>query len=267
MPSAEPNDPHAADAGFGSGSSAAGRAAARDSVRALVFDVFGTVVDWRTSVVRELQQFAERHALPDVDWPAFADDWRAGYSSETRRLSRDHTNWRTVDQIHRARLDQLLADYSVSGDYTDADLQRLNRAWHRLGPWDDSPGGLTRLKSRYIIATLSNGNLSLLVNMAKHAALPWDAIFSPDVVGGYKPDPRVYSTACQMLALDNRAVTMVAAHRNDLEAASEIGLRTAFVHRPRERGAQSDAPMPEFASAFDYAATDMHDLADQLGCD
>ena len=169
-----------------------------------------------------------------------------------------------MDEIHRARLDELATQHGFRGSVNDADLANLNRVWHRLDSWPDSPSGLSKLKSKFIIATLSNGNLGLLVNMAKHARLPWDAIFSADIVGAYKPNPRVYSTACRFLGLENHQVMMVAAHRGDLDAAAALGLRTAFVHRPAEYGGSADAPMPDFASDFSYAASDLNDLADQL---
>ena len=235
-------------------------------VKALVFDVFGTVVNWRTSVVGELTRFGTKHVDTSVDWHEFADEWRAGYGMACRELSRGVGNWRNVDEIHRNRLDELIARYGVQGSFDGDDLADLNNVWHRLAGWPDSPGGLRRLKSKYIISTLSNGNFGLLVDMAKHAGLPWDAILSADVVGAYKPNPRVYSTACRLLGIPNEQVMMVAAHGGDLDAASELGLRTAFVHRPSERGGPADTRMPEFASGFDFAATDMNDLADQLGC-
>ena len=240
-----------------------------DQVKALVFDVFGTVVDWRSSIVRELEQFAQRHVAnsDEVDWEAFAEDWRAGYGIACRDLSRGHGNWRIVDVIHRGRLDELLSKYDVKGGFNEHDLVHLNNAWHRLDGWPDSPTGLARLKGRYIICTLSNGNFGLLVEMAKHANLPWDAVLSADVVGAYKPNPRVYSTACRMLGMAPASVVMVAAHGGDLDAASELGLRTAFVHRPFEHGGDADVGMPECADDFDVAATDLNDLADKLGCD
>ena len=234
---------------------------------ALVFDVFGTVVDWRTSVVKELTRFGREHGIATVDWTTFADEWRAGYGSACREMSRGHGRWRIVDEIHRAKLDELADKHGFRGSVDDADLADLNRVWHRLDGWPDSPSGLSRLKSRFTIATLSNGNVGLLVNMAKHAGLPWDAIFSADIVGAYKPNPRVYSTACRMLGLQNDQVMMVAAHSGDLDAAASLGLRTAFVHRPAEQGGAGDTPMPDFASTFDYAASDLNHLADMLGCD
>lgn len=244
-----------------------GNTTSAPDVKALVFDVFGTVVDWRKSVIGELASFGQRHGIDGVDWPTFADAWRAGYGSACREMSRGHGRFRIVDEVHRARLDVLMEKHGARESISDADLADLNQVWHRLDGWPDSPSGLTRLKSKFTIATLSNGNLGLLVDMAKHAGLPWDAVFSADVVGAYKPNPRVYSTACRMLGLDNDQVMMVAAHGGDLEAAAALGLRTAFVHRPAEHGGSGDAPMPEYASDFDFAAADLNDLADKLNCD
>lgn len=239
-----------------------------DRVKALVFDVFGTVVDWRSSIISELKRFGDQHVAnsDDVDWEAFADEWRAGYGSACRELSRGRGTWRIVDNIHRDRLDELLRRYDVKGGFGEPDLEHLNRAWRRLDGWPDSSTGLARLKGRYVISTLSNGNFGLLVAMAKHANLPWDAVLSADIVEAYKPNPRVYSTACRMLGMEPASVIMVAAHSGDLDAASELGLRTAYVHRPSEHGGDADADMPEFASDFDVASTDLNDLADQLGC-
>lgn len=237
-------------------------------VKALVFDVFGTVVDWRTSIVRDLQQFGQKHVAnqDEIDWETFADEWRAGYSAACSELSRGRGTWRIVDDIHRERLDELIQRHDVHGTFGDDDLAHLNKAWHRLAGWPDSSMGLGRLKKRFIVSTLSNGNFGLLVAMAKHADLPWDALISADVVGAYKPNPRVYSTCCRLLGLDPESVMMVAAHKGDLEAASELRMRTAFVHRPSEHGGESNEAMPEFAGQFDLSATDLNDLADQMMC-
>lgn len=236
-------------------------------VKALVFNVFGTVVDWRKSVINELTNFGRQRGIEGVDWARFADKWRAGYGTACREMSRGQGKWRIVDEVHLEYLQMLVLAHGIHESVSDADLAELNRVWHRLDGWPDSPTGLTRLKSKFTIATLSNGNCGLLVNMAKHAGLPWDAVFSADIVGAYKPNPRVYSTACRMLGLNNDQVMMVAAHSGDLEAAAELGLRTAFVHRPAEHGDGDDAKMPEFAYSFDYAASDLNDLANQLHCD
>ena len=196
----------------------------------------------------------------------FADEWRAWYGKSTRELSSGDGPWRLVDDIHREKLDVLLKEYGLSEVMSEESKQHLNRAWHRLDGWPDSPSGLRRLKSKYIIATASNGNLALLVNMAKHADLPWDAVMSPDVYGAYKPSPKVYQNASKLLGLTTDRVMMVAAHTGDLEASTKEGLATAFVHRPLEHGADKPFALPD-TSAFDITATDFNDLADQLGCD
>ena len=235
-------------------------------VEALIFDVFGTVVNWRDSIIAEVSKAATDHGMPEGDWGRFADEWRAWYGKSTRELSSGDGPWRLVDDIHREKLDVLLDEYGLSDVMSEESKQHLNRAWHRLDGWPDSPSGLRRLKSKYIIATASNGNLALLVNMAKHADLPWDAVMSPDVYGAYKPSPKVYQNASKLLGLNTDQVMMVAAHTGDLEAASKQGLATAFVHRPFEHGAERRVEMPD-TSDFDITATDFNDLADQLGCD
>ena len=236
------------------------------NVRALIFDVFGTVVNWRDSIIAEVANAATEHGMPDGDWACFADEWRAWYGKSTRELSRGEGPWRLVDEIHREKLDVLLEEYDLADVMSEDAKQHLNLAWHRLDGWPDSPSGLRRLKSKFIIATASNGNLALLVNMAKHADLPWDAVMSPDVYGAYKPSPKVYQNASKLLGLQTNQVMMVAAHTGDLEASAREGLATAFVHRPLEHGRERPAPLPD-TSAFDITATDFNDLADQLGCD
>ena len=235
-------------------------------VKALIFDVFGTVVNWRDSIIGEVAKAATDHGMPEGDWGRFADEWRAWYGKSARELSRGDGPWRLVDDIHREKLDVLLEEYGLFDVMSEESKQHLNRAWHRLDGWPDSPSGLRRLKSKYIIATASNGNLALLVNMAKHADLPWDAVMSPDVYGAYKPSPKVYQNASKLLGLSTRQVMMVAAHTGDLEASAKQGLATAFVHRPLEHGVGKPFALPD-TSTFDITATDFNDLADQLGCD
>ncbi len=237
-------------------------------VKALTFDVFGTVVDWRNSVVPQVVSAAvAKYGVLERDWWEFADRWRQGYSRACGELSRGEGEWKLVDQIHRERLDELLDDFGLADLFTEAEKQDLNRAWHRLDGWHDSSDGLRRLKSKFIISTLSNGNFSLLVNMAKHADLAWDAIISPDIVGAYKPSPKVYQGAAEILGLEIGEVMMVAAHTGDLHAAQTLGMATAFVHRPAEHGDLHPTEIPEEASSFDFVASDFHDLADQLGCE
>ena len=233
------------------------------AVRALVFDVFGTVVDWRSSVVREGQLLAARLGWPaTLDWAAFADDWRAGYPPAMDEVRRGMLPWTNIDGLHRRILERLLATRGLVLD--EADAADFNRVWHRLIPWPDSVPGLYRLKARLPICTLSNGNLSLLVAMARHAGLPWDAVLSAELFGHYKPDPEVYLGAARLLDCAPHEVLMVAAHPSDLRAAAACGLRTAYVPRPLERG--PGGPMEAWTPGeFDVVADSFVELARQLG--
>jgi 2-haloacid dehalogenase len=234
-----------------------------DEVKALVFDVFGTVVDWRGSVIREGEELARAKGLA-VDWPRFADEWRReGYVAGMERIRRGELPWMKVDRLHRLKLDELLVEYRISG-LDEAEIAHFNRVWHRLSPWPDSVSGLARLKERFIISPLSNGDLALLTNMAKARKLPWDCILSSELFGAFKPDPRVYRGAADLLDLPPAALLMVAAHVGDLRAAQSVGLRTAFVPRPREWGPGGPVePSPD--PTFDLVAADFVDLAAQLG--
>jgi 2-haloacid dehalogenase len=229
----------------------------------LVFDVFGTVVDWRGSVVREGRRLGREQGLR-VDWPAFADAWRAGYRPAMDRVRRGELPWINIDGLHRLILDELIPRFGLDG-LCEAERDHLNRVWHRLRPWPDSVAGLRRLKRRHVIATLSNGNVSLLVDMAKAARLPWDAVLSAEIFGHYKPDAEAYQGAARLLGVAPGEALMVAAHKDDLDAAAAAGLRTAHVQRPLEFGdpARKDVT-PE--ARFDFNARDLLDLADQLGC-
>jgi 2-haloacid dehalogenase len=224
-------------------------------VRALVFDVFGTVVDWRAGVAREV-----RRLLPGVDAEAFADAWRERYAPSMDRVRRGERAWANLDELHRESLDALLVEYSQDPD--EATRAELVLAWHRLDPWPDAVAGLTRLRQRYVLATLSNGNVGLLVDMAKRAGLPWDAVLSADVFGHYKPDAEVYDGAARLLGLDPGQVLMVAAHVDDLVAARGRGLRTAYVHRPHEFGPRAGPPASD--DAADLNVTSLTDLAARL---
>ena len=231
-------------------------------VRAMTFDVFGTVVDWRSSIVREGEQLTARKGIA-VDWPRFADAWRAGYGPAMSRVRNGELPWTRIDDLHRIILDGLIPEFGLTA-LTEAERDDLNRVWHRLSPWPDTVSGLTRLRTRYVLATLSNGNVALLVNMAKHSGLPWDAVLSAELAHRYKPDPAVYLTAADLLGLEPEQVMMVAAHKGDLRAAAALGLRTAYVPRPLEYGPDREidtTPDP----AFDVVATDFNDLADRLG--
>ncbi len=230
-------------------------------VKALVFDTFGTVVDWRTSVANEVDALAARKGLK-VDGTAFADAWRAGYGPSMNRVRTGELPWTTLDRLHRMMLDTLLVDFKVSG-LSEAEIDGLNRAWHRLRPWPEAVAGLTRLKARFIIAPLSNGNISLMTDMAKHSGLPWDCILGAELARHYKPDREVYQSAADFLDLAPSQVMMVAAHVGDLRAAKAVGLRTAFVARPLEFGPQGKPDLK--ADGVDLSATDFNDLATQLG--
>ena len=241
------------------------------AIRALVFDVFGTVVDWRASIVREGQALSAAKGL-GVDWPAFADAWRAGYVPAMARASArtpqgEPAAWANIDVLHREILDNLLPRFGLDA-LDEPERAHLNRVWHRLAPWPDSVRGLRRLKSRFVISTLSNGNIALLVDMAKHARLPWDCVLSGELVRRYKPDPAVYQMAARLLGVECAQVLMVAAHPSDLRGAHAAGLRTAYVPRPFERGPNPDgAPPPDALpeDRFDVVAADFNELAERLG--
>lgn len=231
-------------------------------VKALTFDIFGTVVDWYSTIVHEGAAWGAAKGIT-VDWGQFALDWRGGYEPAMARVRRGELPWRTIDQLHRLILDELLVKYGITG-LTAAEKEHWNRVWHRLTPWSDAVAGLQRLKARYIIAALSNGNMALLTNMAKHGGLPWDCILSAELARHYKPDPEVYQTAADLLGLPPEQVLMVAAHQHDLRGAQAVGLRTAFVLRPLEYG-PTQRPDPTVDPSFDLVAADFNVLADQLG--
>ena len=232
-------------------------------VQALAFDIFGTVVDWRSSIIREGQALQESTGL-GADWPALADAWRAGYQPSMARVRNGELPWTALDALHRLTLDALLPQFGL-GALTEAQREHFNRAWHRLTPWPDSVAGLARLKQRHSISTLSNGNVSLLVNMARHAGLPWDCVLSAELFGHYKPDLEVYRGAARMLGHAPAQVLLVAAHPGDLAAAQQAGLRVAYVPRPDEHGVGGWME-PVGDMRFDWVARDLGDLASQLGC-
>ena len=238
------------------------RPAAKPPIAALIFDVFGTVVDWRGSIIREVRALAREKRLT-LDAEAFADAWRAGYQPSMAKVRSGALGWTKIDDLHRMILDELLSRFGVRG-LSALEIEHLNRVWHRLKPWPDARPGLRALKKERVIATLSNGNVSLLVNMARAGGLPWDCIFSGESFHHYKPDPETYLGACSMLSLAPENVMMVAAHKNDLRAAAACGLRTAFIRRPMEfgPGVKNDLKAER---DFDYNADDFLHLARQLG--
>ncbi len=226
--------------------------------RVLAFDVFGTVVDWHGSIRREVDALGL-----GVDGGAFALAWRAGYQPAMRRVMSGEWGWTLIDDLHRMLLEQLLEQFGVH-HLSEAEKLHLNKAWHRLDPWPDVVAGLTRLKAGYIICTLSNGNIGLLTNMAKHASLPWDCILSAEVFKAYKPDPATYLGVAKVFDLAPTGVMLVAAHQDDLAAARACGLQTAYVERPAEFGADRLKDVrPDTANTLH--ARDFLDLASQLG--
>ena len=231
-------------------------------IRALAFDVFGTVVDWRGSVIREGELLSAAKGLA-VDWPAFADAWRAGYKPAMDSTRGAGAAWIDIDTLHRHILDGLLPRFGLQSLQAD-EVAQLNRVWHRLMPWPDTVGGLNRMRSRYVVSSLSNGNVSLLVNMAKNAGLPWDCVLSGELIHKYKPDPEVYLMAARFLGVAPAQLMLVAAHPSDLAGAQRAGLRTAYVTRPLEYGA-GNAGEPVGELKFDFTASDFLDLAAQLG--
>ena len=231
------------------------------SPRALAFDVFGTVVDWRSSIIGELETFGRSQGL-QRDWAAFADNWRAGYAPAMDRVRRGELPWTRIDDLHREILDDLLTAAGITSVEAE-DTGHLNRAWHRLDPWPDTVPGLTRLKQRFVITTLSNGNFSLLTNMAKRAGLPWDCVISAELFHHYKPDREAYLGCADLLDLTPDELMLVAAHPSDLRAARGAGLMTGYVARPTEHG-PNRPPQRIDDGEFDVTATDFLDLADQL---
>jgi 2-haloacid dehalogenase len=236
-------------------------------VRAALFDVFGTVVDWRSGVSRDVAAFTARHEVSGVDPEVFADAWRRRYSPSMEEVRAGRRPFVPLDRLHFENLQATLAEFNlVRPDFAEADLRALNRAWHRLDPWPDVVAGLQQMKSGLIVAPLSNGNVSLLLNMAKRASIPWDAILGAEVVAAYKPAPEAYLKTASLLDLPPEEIVMVAAHNGDLAAARACGFRTAFVPRPTEHGPNQTTDLkPE--QDWNFIASDFRALAQRLvGC-
>lgn len=234
-----------------------------DDLKVIAFDVFGTVVDWHGGITAEVERL-----LPGVDGSAFALAWRAGYQPAMRavmeRIAAGEGGFTLIDELHLNILERVLRDFGVTR-IDAAGKRELNRAWHRLPAWPDAVAGLARLKSKYIVCTLSNGNIGLLTEMAKHAGLPWDCVLSAEVFKAYKPDPRTYLGVAGVFDIAPRQVMLAAAHHDDLAAARACGLRTAYLERPDEFGAaQPKDVSPQ--SGNDLHARDIGALAEQLGC-
>ena len=226
----------------------------------LAFDVFGTVVDWHGSIAAEVRQL-----YPQVDGDAFALAWREGYQPAMQRVRSGELGWTKIDELHRLILDSILPRFGL-GDLPENERRTLNRVWHRLNPWPDVVEGLSRLKRRHIITTLSNGNIGLLTDMAKHGELPWDCVLSAEVFRAYKPDPRTYLGVADVFDVAPSEVMMVAAHQEDLAAARDCGLLTAYIERPLEFGAARPKDVSPVAENTLHAR-DFIDLARQLALD
>ena len=233
------------------------------NVDALVFDVFGTCVDWRGSIIRESERWSQAIGR-SVDGAGLADAWRAAYQPAMEEIRSGRRPFTPLDTLHRENLDRIAARFGLAG-LDEATLERINRVWHRLDPWPDTVPGLRRLRSKFLLAPLSNGGVALLTRMAKRAGLPWDLILSGELFEGYKPEPKVYLGAARLLDLAPARVMMVAAHNGDLAAASALGLRTAFIRRPTEYGPGQTTDLAPSA-AWDISVDDMETLSDRLGC-
>jgi 2-haloacid dehalogenase len=231
-------------------------------IEALLFDVFGTVVDWRSSLMRRLEHFGRENGVA-ADWAALADDWRAAYEPAMRAVREGQRPWTSLEHLHRESLDQLVPRHGLS-TLSEAQRQQLVLGWHFLAPWPDTVSGLTRLKSKYIIGTLSNGGVRLLTDMARFAGLPWDVILSSDNFRHYKPDPEVYRGAAELLDTAPANIMLVAAHNYDLAAARRHNYKTAFVARPTEHGPRQSRDFKAEAD-WDFVAKDFEELASQLG--
>ena len=231
-------------------------------IKALTFDVFGTVVDWRGSIGREGSVWGDTKGL-ELDWFAFADTWRGLYQPAMERVRAGELDWINLDGLHLMNLHQLLGEFGLD-NLNNEELNHINTMWHRLDPWPDSVAGMNRLKTKFTLASLSNGNVALIVNMAKRARIPWDTVLGAEVAGHYKPEPQAYTKSVELLGIKPSQTLMVAAHNNDLIAASAVGLRTAFVKRPLEYGPnQSTETVP--TADYNFVAEDLIDLAEQLG--
>jgi len=233
-------------------------------IKALMFDVFGTVVDWRTSLIDNFTAWGKTKGIAG-DWTALVDGWRGAYKPSMDEVRKHpERGFVILDDLQRQSIEPLAAKLGITG-LSQADFDTLTRGWHSLNPWPDSVGGLTRLKKKFIVSPLSNGNVALLTNMAKHAGLPWDLVLCAEVFGHYKPDRETYLGAAKILGLKPGEVMLVAAHNDDLEAAQSFGLKTAFVPRVTEYGPHQSRDFKADGN-WDYVVKDFNDLADKLGC-
>ena len=233
-------------------------------IETILFDVFGTTVDWRSSIAAELTRFAHsRGADMDIDGGALADRWRAGFRDLQSQIANGERDWISMDAIHREVLDALLPELG-GADAPESEIAHLNRAWRRLAAWDDVVEGLTALKRDHVIGALSNGNMSLLIGLSKRAGLPWDCVLSTGMFGTYKPNPEVYLGAARLLDADPSETMMVAAHAYDVDGARTAGMRTAYIRRPTEHGDPTKAEDPGDTSRFDVVADSFTELAEMI---
>ena len=230
-------------------------------VKAMTFDVFGTVVDWRSSIAREIKEMGQKKGF-DLDWDSFADEWRSGYKPSMDKVRNGELPWTKIDTLHRMILDEMLEKHKIY-NLSEEEKDYLNRAWHRLDPWPDSVEGLTLLKKDHIISSLSNGNVALLVNMAKYGGLPWDTVLSAEIARHYKPDAEAYLSTGEYLGLPIHQVMMVAAHKNDLESAKSNGMMTGYVPRPKEHGINTVTDYGD-EDYIDIIADDFIDLSRKM---
>lgn len=233
------------------------------NVTAIVFDTYGTVVDWRSSVAAEGRDLARRKGIEGVDWEAFTDAWQSSYRPYINEVIGGKRPWTTNDALQRQRLDEIVAEFEIAG-LSEADKDEFNRAWHRLRPWPDSVPGLERIKSKYPIGAFSNGNFQLLVNMARHSGIPWDFIVSSDMFRRYKPEPEFYLGAVELLGGVADRLMLVAAHNYDLANARKHGMKTAFVRRPTMFGPNQDREL-KAEDDWDTVTDSIEGVADALG--
>jgi len=231
-------------------------------IRALIFDVFGTVVDWRNGIARQADQFFGERNM-SIDGIAFSQTWRSKYQSSMEKIRSECRAYVNLDILHRENLEATLIDFGLAGKFSDTELEDFNHAWEFLPPWPDSVSGLTKLKSKFIISPCSNGSIALMTQLAKNIGLPWDLILGAEIARDYKPQPAVYLASAAALGMQSEEVMMVAAHNGDLAAARNTGLKTAFLPRPTEYGPDQTSDL-EATSKWDVIAQDLDDLADQM---